>query len=158
MSPQKGKAREKKNWQTGWWDFMPLAERSLRPLEWSQSSVIFCAHPVQPLITARHFSSSKQFVISPPTPVASSPASYGPPTLISVAPNDDWLFAYFPGHSVDGIGALWTRGPQIDNWSVKESWSIAQGAAPLTANWLGLPRQASASKFLWRYSHLNLYH
>ncbi|KAG6874211.1 hypothetical protein C0995_003757 [Termitomyces sp. Mi166 len=141
MSPQKGKARENKSWQAGWWDFQPLAERFLRPLEWSQSSVIFCAHPVQPLITARHFSSSKQFIISPPTHVVSAPTSYCPPSLISVAPNDDWLFAYFPGRNVEGIGVLWARGPQIDNWSIRESWPIVHGAAPVAVSWLGQPRE-----------------
>ncbi|KAG6866974.1 hypothetical protein C0991_003890 [Blastosporella zonata] len=142
ISPQKGKARENKNWQAGWWDFQPLAERP-RPLEWSQSSIIFSAHPAQPLITARHFSSSKQFVIPSPTQVVAAPTSYEPPSLISVAPSDDWLFAYFPGHDVEGIGCLWVRGPQIDNWMLKESWPIAQGAGPVAASWLGQPREVS---------------
>ncbi|KAG6845344.1 hypothetical protein H0H87_010801 [Tephrocybe sp. NHM501043] len=141
MSPQKGKVRENKSWQANWWDFQPLAERSLRPLEWSQSSIIFCAHPTQPLITARHFSSSKQFVISSPAQVVTAPTSYGPPALISVAPDDNWLFAYFPGHNIQGIGCLWSRGPQIDNWSVKESWHITHGAGPVAASWLGQPRE-----------------
>ncbi|KAG6917963.1 hypothetical protein DXG01_017147 [Tephrocybe rancida] len=140
-SPQKGKVRENKHWQAGWWDFQPLAERSLRPLEWSQSSIIFCAHPVQPLITARHFSSSKQFIIPSPTQVAAVPTSFSPPTLISVAPSDDWLFAYFPGRNVEGISCLWSRGSQIDNWSIRESWSIAQGAGPVASKWLGQPRE-----------------
>ncbi|KAH0583791.1 hypothetical protein H2248_009394 [Termitomyces sp. 'cryptogamus'] len=139
--PQKGKARENKSWQAGWWDFQPLGERFLRPLEWSQSSIIFCAHPVQPLITARHFSSSKQFIISPPTHVVSAPTSYCPPSLISVAPSDDWLFAFFPGRHVEGMGVLWVRGPQIDNWTIKESWPIAHGAVPVAASWLGQARE-----------------
>ncbi|GLB34886.1 hypothetical protein LshimejAT787_0204510 [Lyophyllum shimeji] len=141
MSPRKGKAREKQEWQAGWWDFQPLAERSLRPIEWSPSSVIFSAHPTQPVITARHFSSSKQFLIPSPAPAISSPASYGPPTVISVGPGDDWLFAYFPGRNVDGVGCLWKRGPQIDNWNIKEWWSFAQGAGVVTASWLGTPRE-----------------
>ncbi|KAF5381080.1 hypothetical protein D9615_004015 [Tricholomella constricta] len=141
ISPQKGKAREKQNWQTGWWDFQPLAERSLRPVEWSPSSVIFSAHPAQPLVTARHFSSSKQFVIPSPTPIISSPASYGPPTVISVAPGDDWLFAYFPGHNVDGTGCLWKRGSQIDNWNVKEWWTFPQGGGVVAISWLGTTRE-----------------
>ncbi|KAG6837305.1 hypothetical protein H0H93_011907 [Arthromyces matolae] len=140
MSPQKGKARENKTWQTGWWDYQPLTDQFSRPLEWSQSSIIFCAHPVQPLIIARHFSSSKQFVISPPQIVSTS-TSYGPPTLISAAPDDSYLFAHFPGRGADGIGVLWTRGSQIDNWSIKDSWPIALGAAPVAATWLGQPRE-----------------
>ncbi|RDB21136.1 hypothetical protein Hypma_011673 [Hypsizygus marmoreus] len=141
LSPSKGKAKERRNWQTGWWDFEPLAEQSRRPVEWSQSSVIFTAHPTQPLLTARHFSSSKQFTIPSPAPVASAPGSYEPPTVISVAPGDDWLFAYFPRRDGDGTGCLWKRGAQVDSWNVKESWSLAQGAGVVAASWLGTPRE-----------------
>ncbi|KAG5647224.1 hypothetical protein DXG03_000759 [Asterophora parasitica] len=141
MSPQKGNSKERQKWQTGWWDFQPLTERSLKPVEWSTSSVIFSAHSAQPLVTARHFSSSKQFIIPSPTPILTSPGSYGPPTAISVAPGDDWLFAFFPGRNVGGIGCLWKRGSQIDSWSVKEWWTLPPGDGVVAASWLGTARE-----------------
>ena len=158
MSPSKGKAKEKRRWQYDWWDFQLLAERTqryrpafsapslrphlhpLRPLEWSQSSIIFTAHPTQPLVTGRHVLSSKQFALPSPAPVLSSPASYEPPTVISVDPRDDWLFAYFPGQN-DGTACLWMRGIQIDDWNVKEWWSCATGAGVVAARWLGSSRE-----------------
>jgi hypothetical protein len=113
-----------------------------RPLEWSQSSLIFAAHPAQPLVIVRHFLSSKQFVLPSPAPVLASPASYDPPTLISVEPKDEWLFAYFPGRESDGTACLWKRGTQINDWNVKEWWAVSQGAGVVAASWLGAPREA----------------
>jgi len=114
---------------------------SCRPIEWSDASVIFTAHPTQPLITARHFSTLKKFFVPSPTPVVSSSASYEPPSIISVAPGYCWLFAYFPRRDGDGIACLWERAVEIDNWRIKEWWSLAQGAGIVSANWIGAPRQ-----------------
>lgn len=116
---------------------------SCRPVEWSRSSVIFTAHPTQPLVIARHFSSSKEFVIPSPSPIITSPASYEPPTIISVAPDDSWLFAYFPQRDSDGTGCLWKRDARIDNWNIKEWWSFAQGAGVVAVSWLGVTREVS---------------
>ncbi|KAF5358405.1 hypothetical protein D9756_001502 [Leucocoprinus leucothites] len=140
-SPSKGKAKEPTHWHSGWWDFYPLTERPYRPLQWSHSSVIFSAHPSEPTIIARHFSSSKQFTIPSPKPVNSNQAVYEPPTIISVAPTDDWLFAYFPRSNGEGTGCLWKRGAQIDNWIVQEWWTFPPQTAPVTAEWLGGPRE-----------------
>lgn len=167
-SPSKGKAnlKEESYWHAGWWEFHPLFEQAqryvfptsnrrrssstiLRPVQWSGSSTIFTGHPTQPLLTAHHFSSSKQFVIPSPAPIVSSPASFEPPTIISVAPYDDWLFAYFPGRDGDGTGCLWKRGPQVDSWNIKEWWSFARGAGVVAASWLGTPREVSE----YRESH-----
>ncbi|KAL6305250.1 hypothetical protein BKA93DRAFT_845915 [Sparassis latifolia] len=131
----KGKAREDIHWQLGWWDLCRSSERPRSPLVWSKSSLIFTAHPSQPLVLASHFPSSKQFIVPSPSPVASSPASYEPPTIISVSPTDDWLFAYFPGRGGDGAGCLWKRGPQLDSWVVREWWSFAVGAGVVAADW-----------------------
>ncbi|KAF8965263.1 hypothetical protein BDZ97DRAFT_1918412 [Flammula alnicola] len=85
-SPSKGKGIDtgSKTWRAGWWDFYPLLERPKRPLQWSQSSV---------------------FVLPSPTPIITSPALYDPPSVISVAPGDQWLFAYFPRRDGGGIVA-----------------------------------------------------
>ncbi|KAJ7581322.1 hypothetical protein C8J56DRAFT_262447 [Mycena floridula] len=139
MASSKGKGKE--SWSSGWWDFYPLVEHPSRPVEWSTSCVIFTAHPTQPIILARHFSSSKQFNLPPPTPVMSSSSSYDPPTIISVSPNDDWLFAYYPGRSKDGAACIWKRGPEIDSWTVQEFWSLAPNAGIVSATWLGTGRE-----------------
>lgn len=115
----------------------------LRPICWSQSSVIFTASLTQPTITGRHFSSSKTFVLPSPSPILSSPASYESPSIITVAAGDEWLFAYFPRYDGDGTGCLWKRGPQIDNWAVKDFWSFSCGGGVVAASWLGCPREVS---------------
>lgn len=120
--------------------FPSYSSVNIRPIEWSQSSVLFTAHPTQPLVSGRHFSSSKQFRLPSPPPIVSSPKSYEPPSIISVAPDDEWLFAYFPSRDGDGTGCLWIRGAQIDSWAVKEWWSFAPGAGVVAASWLGQAR------------------
>jgi hypothetical protein len=125
----------------GAYSFVLRLSSHFRPVEWSPSSVIFTAHHTQPLVTARHFSSSKHFGIPSPVPIVSSPTSYEPPSVISVASDDEWLFAYFPRRDGDGIGCLWKRGAQIDSWTVKEWWSFAHGAGVVAASWLGEGRE-----------------
>lgn len=110
---------------------------------WSNSSIIFTAHATQPLVTACLFPSSKQFVLPSPEPILTSPASYGPPAVISVSPSDDWLFAYFPGHDIDGTGCLWKRGLQVDNWNIKDYWGFARSAGVVAAAWIGTEREVS---------------
>ncbi|KAK0463953.1 uncharacterized protein EV420DRAFT_1264492 [Desarmillaria tabescens] len=144
-SPPKGKNKEE--WHMGWWDFQPLVEKlTPRRAEWSNSSVIFTPHPTQPTILARHFSSSKQFNIPSPAPILAALTDFDPPTIISASPNDDWLFAYFPGRGVPGAGCLWFRGPEIDNWILKDYWTPPLGAGVVTASWLGAPREWTADE------------
>ncbi|KAI0928422.1 hypothetical protein AcV5_005998 [Taiwanofungus camphoratus] len=131
----KGKAKEDNHWQLGWWDLCHLMEGTRRPIAWSKSSVIFTSHPSQPRVEARHFPSNRQFGIPSPAPFASSPISYESPTVISVCPTDDWLFAYFPGRGCDGAGCLWKRGPELDSWVVEEWWSFPTGAGVVAADW-----------------------
>ncbi|KAH7871762.1 hypothetical protein F5879DRAFT_999522 [Lentinula edodes] len=128
-------------WNSGWWDFHPLSEYPRKPVEWSNSSVIFTAHALQPLIIARHFSSSRQFSIPFPAPISSNLNAYDPPTIITCSPDDRWLFAFFPGRGEDGLCCLWHRGVELDNWSVKEWWLFAQSAGAVAARWLGGPRE-----------------
>ncbi|KAJ6630882.1 hypothetical protein B0H10DRAFT_862017 [Mycena sp. CBHHK59/15] len=141
ISPAKGKGKEEIQWSSGWWEYHALLEQTQRPVVWSSTCTIFSAHPTQPLVTARHFSSSKQFVLQSPGPILSSPGSYEPPTVISVSPGGDWLFAYFPSGEVDGVSCLWQRGAPVDVWGIKEWWTLNRGAGIVTANWLGAPRE-----------------
>ncbi|KAK0503447.1 hypothetical protein EDD18DRAFT_1137871, partial [Armillaria luteobubalina] len=104
-------------WHMGWWDFQPLVEQ-LAP-----SSTFLRRHPILAALT-----------------------DFDPPTVISVSPNDDWLFAYFPGRDVPGAACLWCRGPEIDSWTPKDYWSLPVGAGIVTASWLGAPRQWTADE------------
>ncbi|KAF8212153.1 hypothetical protein K438DRAFT_1806059 [Mycena galopus ATCC 62051] len=139
LSPSKGKAKEE--WSSGWWEYHALLDQTQRPIAWSSTSTIFSAHPTQPLVVARHFSSSKQFVLQSPTPILSSPSSYEPPTVISVSSGGEWLFAYFPSGEIDGVACLWQRSAPLDVWGVKEWWSLNRGAGIVAASWLGGPRE-----------------
>ncbi|KAJ7449889.1 hypothetical protein FB451DRAFT_1052547, partial [Mycena latifolia] len=139
VSPSKGKGKE--TYSSGWWEYHALLDQTQRPVVWASTSTIFSSHPTQPLVTARHFSSSKQFVLQSPGPILSSPSSYDPPTVISVSPGGDWLFAYFPSTEIDGVGCLWQRGAPLDVWGIKEWWTLNRGAGIVTANWLGGTRE-----------------
>ena len=112
-------------------------------MAWSRSSVIYSAHPTQPTVVARHFPSSKQFVAPTPTSILENLASYDPPTVISVSPSEDWLFAFFPARGCDGIGCLWQRGSQLDHWEVREQFRYEQDGGVVTAEWTSSERPVS---------------
>ncbi|OJA14296.1 hypothetical protein AZE42_10485 [Rhizopogon vesiculosus] len=141
-SPSKGKAKQDaRYWQSHWWDFHPLAEHLQRPVAWSTASTIFTAHPSQPLILGRVFSSSKQFLVVSPDQILNNPASYEPPNVITVSSNDHWLFAYFPGRDCDGVGCLWQRGYSLDKWNIREYWPYERGAGVVSAVFIGPDRE-----------------
>lgn len=120
-----------------------FSKENCRPIQWSHSSVIFTAHASQPLVVARHISSSKQFILPSPSPILDSPLSYDPPIIILVAPGDDWLFAYFPRQDGDGTGCLWIRAARIDNWQIKECWNFPNGGGIVAGRWLSKQRDVS---------------
>ncbi|EKM55338.1 uncharacterized protein PHACADRAFT_255893 [Phanerochaete carnosa HHB-10118-sp] len=136
----KGKTREDSHWQLGWWELLPLINGPRKPVAWSRSSVIYAAHPTQPMVIARHFPSSRQFSFPWPSPIMHNIASYDPPTVISVSPAEDWLFAYFPGRNSDGIGCLWKHGHHLDSWVVDVCFSYAKYAGVVAAEWLSSER------------------
>ncbi|KAG7092557.1 hypothetical protein E1B28_008906 [Marasmius oreades] len=133
--------REDSSWQAGWYDIYPALEHPRRPIEWSNSSIIFTGYGMQPAILARHFSSSKQFIMPSPPPLLSEPDNYGPATVISVSPDDAWLFACFPGQNNAGVCCLWNRGPELDNWRVMDWWTYPAGAGVVVADWIGAARE-----------------
>ncbi|KAJ8463982.1 hypothetical protein ONZ45_g17396 [Pleurotus djamor] len=141
ISPSKGKAKEDDHWNVGWWEFHSLVEQPRRPVEWSDVSVIFTAHPSQPMITGRHFSSSKSFVIQPQTPKANAVTAYAPPSLIVCSAGSEWLFAYFPGIGGDGLACIWKRGAQIDVWAQRHVWNVPRNAGVVAAHWAGAHRE-----------------
>ncbi|KZT28426.1 hypothetical protein NEOLEDRAFT_1058289 [Neolentinus lepideus HHB14362 ss-1] len=140
-SSWKGKAKEDSTWQLEWWDFCALADGKPPPVAWSRSSTIFTAHPTDAKVTAHLFPSSKAYTVPSPEQILSTPSSYQPPTVISVARNDEWLFAYFPGKDCEGIACLWKRGSQVDDWRIKESWTYPRGAGVIAVSWIGQERE-----------------
>ncbi|KAI1794605.1 hypothetical protein LXA43DRAFT_1114337, partial [Ganoderma leucocontextum] len=129
----KGKAKESVHWHLGWWDLCHSLEGTGRPVQWSKSSVIFTAHESSPMITGRHFPTSRQFDLIPP--ILDCMTHYERATVISLCPTDDWLFAYFPGINRPGIGCVWHREAQLDRWSQRECWSYPIGGGVVTAAW-----------------------
>ncbi|KAF7323045.1 hypothetical protein HMN09_00084400 [Mycena chlorophos] len=132
--------------EPAWWDFQSLLDTP-RPVVWASTSVLFYAHSTQPIVAARHLFSTKQFSLQSPTPIASAPASYSPPTVISASAAGDWLYAYFPSSEgdADGVGCLWIRAPPIDTWIVRQFWSHPAGTGVVAAAWLGSPREVGRS-------------
>ncbi|KAJ7063374.1 hypothetical protein C8F01DRAFT_1132759 [Mycena amicta] len=127
---------------SSWWDIHSILDTQ-RPVVWASTSVLFSPHPSQPLVAARHLSSTKQFSLQSPSPILSAPTSYESPTVISVSPAGDWLFAFFPSgdSDMDGVGCLWQRGAPIDAWVVRQFWSLHPGAGIVSATWLAPPRE-----------------
>lgn len=105
--------------------------------------MIYAAHPTQPMVVARHFPSSRQFDLPWPDSIMHNTASYDSPTVISVSPAEDWLFAYFPGQNSDGIGCLWKHGHRLDSWVVHVCFSYAKYAGVVAAEWLSSERPVS---------------
>lgn len=158
-STSKGKHREEETWQLGWWDFAPIMEGKkpyvhliydltfcisqelCRPIQWTNSSTILSAHATEPLVVCLHYPSNKHSTLPSPPPLGTSSASYAPPAIISASSRDNWVFAYFPGVDVEGVGCLWRRLPTIDAWVVKDWWKVARGDGIVAARWLNLERE-----------------
>ncbi|VDB83058.1 unnamed protein product [Peniophora sp. CBMAI 1063] len=131
----KGKSREEETWKPGWWQFSSLSEPQT-PIVWTRHSTILMGHPTQPQVYGRVFPSSRPFVVPSPALVLSG--TYGPPTNLSICPDDKHLFAYFPPmQGPSGVACLWAR-EQADIWNVKECW-LSTGC--VTVAWLGAPRE-----------------
>jgi hypothetical protein len=101
---------------------------------------ILFAHEIEPAIVGRAFPSSRQFRLPSPAAVANTPGSYEPPTILCVSPREDWLFAYFPGRQIPGVGCFW-RAEQADGWDIIESISFPRGRGVVSAKWLGHARE-----------------
>ena len=149
----KGKGKEEEAWNPGWWQFSSLSEPQTcvvirphregyrmkyhyRPIIWTKHSTILMGHPTQPSVYGRVFPSSRPFIVPSPALVLSG--TYGPPTNLSLSPDDKFLFAFFPPmQGPSGVACLWAR-EQADTWNVKESW-LSTGC--VTVAWLGGQRE-----------------
>ena len=154
----KGKGRDL---EMGWWQYLPLGERSqrcvnafigvllrliiaYRPVAWSGLSTIFTAHPTKPCVVGRQFPSLKSFELPLPKAIAQAVNSYNPPTIITISSDNMWLFAFFPGIDVDGVGCIWARTFEADSWIPRE-YQAASGypwnAGVVAAAWVSNDRQ-----------------
>ncbi|KAI0306477.1 hypothetical protein B0F90DRAFT_1690235 [Multifurca ochricompacta] len=130
-SPLKGKPKDdstQSSLQSYWWNFYALVEQQQRPVAWTCSAILL-AHESEPVIVGRAFPSSRH-----------TPGSYAPPTVLSVSPDETWLFAYFPGRQTHGVGCIW-RSRRADSWDVIESMNFPCGRGVVTAVWLGHARE-----------------
>lgn len=125
---------------------------SLRPVVWSKASIIYKAHSSQPLVEGSYFPSKRLFTVPQPSVIQTALYNHLPPTILSISPCDRWLFAFFPGEGVPGVACLWTRGDEIDVWTEKEWWHFDRKNEPITAEWLGGPREASRLTFLQSFN------
>ncbi|KAI5123618.1 hypothetical protein M0805_003433 [Coniferiporia weirii] len=137
----KGKHKSEENWPFGWWDYAPLLEARKPPVQWTSSSLIVTAHATEPRVICTHFPSNRHFVLPGAPSLTASPASYEPPTVIAASARGDWIFAYFPGIDVDGVGCLWNKQRRIDDWVIKEWPTFARGDAVVSARWLNPDRE-----------------
>jgi hypothetical protein len=121
------------------------------PVVWTSLAILF-AHESEPAIVGRAFPSSRQFRIQSPTVIANTPGSYDPPTILCVSPDENWLFAYFPGRQIPGVGCFW-RAQHADGWEIIESISFARGRGVVSAKWLGHVREVRQdARRLLKYS------
>ncbi|KAK7693491.1 hypothetical protein QCA50_003059 [Cerrena zonata] len=134
LASAKGKGKEDVHWQLGWWELSPILDRTHKPVAWSRSSVIFSGHPTKPHVLAHHHNSSKEFTLNTPPGIEKDPDSYSPPSIISVSPKEDYLFAYFPGIK-DNIGCVWRRGIQLDAWTIQDEWRYIHGTGIVACEW-----------------------
>ncbi|KAI0273731.1 hypothetical protein BC834DRAFT_855279 [Gloeopeniophorella convolvens] len=138
-SPLKGKSKDDAPSSSHWWDFYALVEQQGRPVVWA-SSAILCAHESEPIVVGRTFPSSQQFILPSPAAVAAAPGSYEPPTVLTLSPDESWLFAYFPGRQQPGVGCIW-RAHHADSWVVVEPIGFSRNGGVVSAAWLGHVRE-----------------
>jgi hypothetical protein len=119
--------------------YFPVSTHLNRPVLWTSFAILF-AHESEPAIVGRAFPSSRQFRLQSPPVLTTTPGSYEPPTILSVSPDENWLFAYFPGRQIPGAGCFW-RAQQADSWDVVESITFARGKGVVSARWLGHARE-----------------
>ena len=110
-----------------------------RPVVWTSLAILF-AHESEPAIVGRAFPSSRQFRLQSPPIIANAPGSYDPPTILCISPDGNWLFAYFPGRQIPGVGCFW-RAQHADGWDMIESISFTRSRGVVSAKWLGHVRE-----------------
>ncbi|KAH9063340.1 hypothetical protein EDB87DRAFT_1557873 [Lactarius vividus] len=133
-TPLKGKAKD----DSRWWNSYALVEQQRRPVVWTSSAILF-AHESESAVAGRAFPSSRQFLLRPPV-ISTTAISFEPPAILSVSPDETWLFAYFPSRQGPGLGCFW-KAHRADGWDFIESMNFPRGGGIVSASWLGHARE-----------------
>ncbi|KAG8964603.1 hypothetical protein FRC03_001567 [Tulasnella sp. 419] len=120
-----------------------------RAMAWTATNPLLLAHPYLPkvqgqFIDGSSLAESKSFEFPSPPPIQNTPLLYGPPTIISVAPKDRYVFAHFPASTIseaEGLGCIWQAGPVTGVWIVRDYWPIKTQDTVITCRWLGESRE-----------------
>ncbi|KAF8274923.1 hypothetical protein EI94DRAFT_1711996 [Lactarius quietus] len=131
----KGKAKD----DFRWWNSYALVEQQRRPVAWTSSAILF-AHESESAVVGRAFPSSRQFLLHAPVVVSNAAASFEPPSILSVSPDETWLFAYFPSRQGPGLGCFW-RAHRADGWDCVEIMNFPRDGGIVSAAWLGQARE-----------------
>ncbi|KAG8896495.1 hypothetical protein FRB99_008862 [Tulasnella sp. 403] len=137
------------DWNLLWEPVQALTDFIPQTLCWAHNNVIYYSHPVLPRVCARVIhpnpSTAPTHFELPIPPIDFS--VYGPPTIISSAAQDAWIFAYFPSGLLNdntdkgGLGCIWKCGTAIGNVSVVWSWPVKRGHAPVASRWVETRRE-----------------
>lgn len=133
-TPLKGKAKD----DSRWWNSYALVEQQRRPVVWTSSAILF-AHESEPAVAGRAFPSSRQFLLRAPV-ISTTAITFEPPAILSVSPDETWLFAYFPSRQGPGLGSFW-KANRADGWDFIESMNFPRGGGIVSAAWLGHARE-----------------
>ncbi|KAN0140728.1 hypothetical protein V8E53_001172 [Lactarius tabidus] len=131
----KGKAKD----DSRWWNSYALVEQQRGPVAWTSSAILF-AHESESAVVGRAFPSSRQFLLHAPVVVSNTAISFEPPAILSVSPDETWLFAYFPSRQGPGLGCFW-RAHRADGWDFVESMNFPRDGGIVSAAWLGHARE-----------------
>ncbi|KAF8481409.1 hypothetical protein JB92DRAFT_3038603 [Gautieria morchelliformis] len=135
-SESKRPSSSHKHWTLNWWDLWPLVDGERRPVQWTDSSMIFSSHPSSPIVVARAFPSSAPFTLPSPIPVLNNPGGFSSPKIIQVSSGDEYVFAFFEGRGGEHAACIWSQEESRDNWKVSIHWQIRLGQGIVLAKWL----------------------
>lgn len=110
-------------------------------MQWTGSALILTAHATEPQVACIYSPTNEHFFLPSPPTLTASPTSFEPPTVISASPQEDWIFAYFPGKNCDGVGCIWNKSNAINKWLVKEWTTYPRGDHAVEARWSYLNRE-----------------
>jgi hypothetical protein len=132
--------------------FNILTHRMSSTIVWTQSNIIFVAHPTQPHLHSELLnpdprpSPAKRFSLPLPPVVLASQAFFAPPVSLSLSDDDAHLFAFLPPSSLgleDGDCCVWERGNSLTSWDVKELWRTDRGNDVIASRWIESRRKVS---------------
>ncbi|KAG9123456.1 hypothetical protein FRC07_014914 [Ceratobasidium sp. 392] len=162
------------------WDDLKLMVdgENTRPVAWSVHNLLFVSDPVSPAIHAKHLPpttkttqrpdtsqnqfSAIKFTLPLPLPILDAPLAYGPATILTISPQNKYIYAYFPpiqSHtSAGGLACVWEAQDSVDTWTVIEFWHFSAEAGVVAMRWLGEERewypQSGIPLRAARYPHL----